>query len=88
MDVSAPCHSYRIEVAGRLDPARSAWLDNLTLTVEERAGGPVTVLNGPVLDQAALMGLLRRLYNLGLPLLLVQRLESDLPPSASGGRQS
>ena len=53
MDVSTACHSYRIEVAGRLDPARSAWLDNLVLVVEERPRGPVTVLNGPVLDQAA-----------------------------------
>jgi hypothetical protein len=76
---------YRIEVTGRLDPARSAWLDSLDLRVEARTGGPVTVLSGPVADQAALMGLLRRLHNLGLTLLLVQRLDSVPPPD--GGNQ-
>ena len=73
-------HRYRIEVAGRLEPARSSWLDNLALVVEERVAGPVTILRGPVMDQAALIGLLRRLHSLGLPLLLVQRLEIASPP--------
>jgi hypothetical protein len=68
-------HIYRIEVESQLDPGRAAWFDNLTLTVEERAEGPVTVLRGPLVDQAALMGLLRRLHGLGLSLLLVQRLD-------------
>ena len=81
MVVSTPEQRYRIEVAGRLDPGRSAWLDNLELVVEERAGGPVTVLAGPIVDQAALMGILRRLHTLGLSLLLVQRLDAASPPT-------
>ena len=80
MDVPTPQQRYRIEVAGRLEPGRSAWLDNLELVVEERAGGPVTVLAGPIVDQVALMGLLRRLHNLGLSLFLVQRLDAAPPP--------
>lgn len=88
MNLPAPEPTYRIEVAGRLDPARSLWLEGLTLAVEERAGRPVTVLSGPVADQAALMGLLRRLHGLGLSLLLVQRLGPDMSPPTTGGFES
>ena len=77
---------YRIEVTGQLDPERSAWLQDMALTVERRAQGPVTVLSGPVVDQAALMGLLRRLHGLGLTLLLVQRLAPDTSVPTTGGR--
>lgn len=75
MNATAPHPTYRIEVAGRLDPGRSTWFDDLALAVEERVDGPVTVLNGPIVDQAALMGLLRRLHGLGISLLLVERLD-------------
>lgn len=77
---------YRIEVAGQLDPERSAWLQDMALAVERRLEGPVTVLSGPVVDQAALMGLLRRLHGLGLTLLLVQRLAPDTSVPTTGSR--
>ena len=48
----------------------------MTLTTEsERDGSPVTTLTGAVADQAALQGLLRRLYSLGLPLISVHWVE-------------
>jgi hypothetical protein len=46
----------------------------ITLEGEDDASG-ITMLTGVVVDQAALLGLLQKLYNLGLPLLLVRRKE-------------
>ena len=63
---------YEIRLQGRLDPRWSAWFDGLTLTAE--ADG-TTVLAGPVIDQAALHGVLSRLRDLGLPLISVTQVE-------------
>jgi len=68
--------TYRIKVPGELDASWSDWAGGMTITVE--SGGddpPVTVLTGTVADQAALQGLLRRLYSLGLPLISVNCVE-------------
>jgi hypothetical protein len=68
---------YRIHVKGQLDPARSAWFDGLE--VQPQAQGE-TVLVGPLVDQAALHGVLMRIRDLGLPLLAVTRAESPETP--------
>jgi hypothetical protein len=63
--------TYQIRVPGRLDVSRADWVEGMAITVE--GGGdspPVTILTGSF-DQAALHGLLRRLYSLGLPLISV-----------------
>lgn len=65
---------YRIEVQGRLDAHWSEWLDGLAVA-HEAAGR--TLLTGYIVDQAALHGLLNKLYDLGLPLLSVSRAEPD-----------
>jgi hypothetical protein len=63
--------TYQIKVPGHLDESWTEWDGRMTVTVEsENDGQPVTTLTGPV-DQAALQGLLRRLYSLGLPLISV-----------------
>ncbi len=63
--------AYQIKVPGHLDPSWVAWDEKITLTAEFEADGTaVTVLTG-TFDQAALQGLLRRLYALGLPLISV-----------------
>ena len=63
--------TYQIKVPGHLDETWTEWDGRMTVTVEsENDGQPVTTLTGPV-DQAALQGLLRRLYSLGLPLISV-----------------
>jgi hypothetical protein len=63
--------TYQIKVPGELDKSWSDWAGGMTITVESEGGGPpVTTLTGTV-DQAALQGLLRRLYSLGLPLVSV-----------------
>jgi hypothetical protein len=62
---------YEIRVPGELDQSWADWDGKLTVTVEREGNGPpVTVLTG-IVDQAALHGLLRRLYALGLPLISV-----------------
>ena len=62
---------YQIKVPGHLDESWTEWDGRMTVTVEcEGVGSPVTILTGTV-DQAALQGLLRRLYSLGLPLISV-----------------
>jgi hypothetical protein len=63
--------AYQIKVPGELDESWSDWAGGMTITVESEGDGPpVTTLTGTV-DQAALQGLLRRLYSLGLPLISV-----------------
>ena len=68
--------TYRIRVQGRLD---ETWTDRLggmaitSTTTEEKL--PVTLLVGPLIDQAALSGVLNTLYELHLPLLSVENLD-------------
>jgi hypothetical protein len=66
---------YEIRVPGELDDSWSEWYNELTVLVEKTGdAAPVTILTG-TFDQAALQGLLRRLYSLGLPLISVRWLE-------------
>jgi hypothetical protein len=71
--------TYRIEVQGRLNDTWSAWFDGLTVGVEANGDGTaVTTLAGSVADQGALYGLLSRIRDLGLPLLLVQYVREEI----------
>ncbi len=66
---------YQIKVPGHLPKSWSDWVGGMTIVVESESDGPpVTTLTG-ALDQAALQGLLRRLYSLGLPLISVNCVE-------------
>ena len=63
--------TYQIKVPGHLNESWSEWAGSMTITVEnEGDGSPITIITG-TFDQAALQGLLRRLYSLGLPLISV-----------------
>ena len=63
--------AYEIKIPGDLTESLSKWVDQLEIDVEtDIMDNSVTVLTGK-LDQAALLGLLRRLYTLGLPLISV-----------------
>lgn len=59
---------YEIKVKGHLDPSWSDWFAGLTLTYLE---GDVTLLSGPLPDQASLHGLLERIRDLNLILISV-----------------
>ena len=68
--------TYQIKVPGELGESWSDWAGGMTITVDcEGDGPPITTLTGTVADQAALQGLLRRLYSLGLPLISVSCVE-------------
>jgi hypothetical protein len=70
--------TYQIKVPGHLDERWSEWAEGMTITVENVDDGPpVTTLTGVITDQAALQGLLRRLYSVGLPLIAVNSVESE-----------
>lgn len=70
--------TYQIKVPGRLDESWSDWVEGMTITIESGGNGSsTTTLTGTVADQAALQGILRRLYSLGIPLISVNRVEPD-----------
>ena len=63
--------TYQIKVPGELDQSWADWSSNMQIKVETgETGRPVTVFT-TIVDQAALQGLLRRLYAVGLPLISV-----------------
>ena len=71
--------TYRIRVSGHLDDRWSVWLGGLTV---QRRGDGTTVLVGPVVDQAALHGVIARIRDLGLPLLEVKRADDSHPDTS------
>ena len=62
--------TYQIRVKGQLGCEWTDWFGGLTITQED---GGETLLTGPVADQAALHGLLRKVRDLGLPLVSVNQ---------------
>ena len=75
---------YRIRIKGQLDSQWTDWFEGLTITLEENGD---TFITGPVVDQAALHGLLKKVRDLGLPLISVCTVEpraegtSEIKPS-------
>ena len=69
---------YKIRLQGHLEARSVDWFDDLSVAHE--ADG-TTTLTGPMIDQAALYGLLRKLRDLGLPLIAVNRI---VPNQANG----
>ena len=68
---------YRIVVCGRLNESYSSRLGGLNITIQEEDGNePVTILLGRLRDQAALLGTLNNLYELHMPILLVEHLSA------------
>ena len=63
---------YQIRIKGQLGSQWTDWFEGLTITLEEDGD---TLLTGPVIDQAALHGLLKKVRGLGLPLVSVSPLE-------------
>ncbi|WP_426562012.1 hypothetical protein ACPPVT_16210 [Angustibacter sp. McL0619] len=65
---------YAIRVSGHLATRWTDWFDGMTLTQEDDG---TTVIQGTVVDQSALHGLLRKLSDIGVPLLSVTPIPSD-----------
>ncbi len=65
---------YEIRLKGHLNNRWAEWFEGLTITLEEDGN---TLLTGPVIDQAALHGLLKKVRDLGLTLLSVKTVTLD-----------
>jgi hypothetical protein len=65
--------TYRIRIKGHLAAHWAEWFDAMTIT---RLDNGETLIEGPVVDQAALHGMLNHIRDLGLPLLAVDRVEA------------
>ncbi len=67
--------TYHIVIAGHLHADWSERLGCMVITNEENAAGEVkTILHGVLTDQSALLGVLNTIYDLGYPLLFVERI--------------
>jgi hypothetical protein len=68
---------YQIKVQGKLNDQWSVWLAGVTISHDQTGNQAyITTLTGPVVDQAALRGILNKLWDLNLTLLSVKRLEA------------
>ena len=70
---------YQIRIQGHLGRPWTDWFGGLTITLEDNGD---TLLTGPLVDQAALHGLLKKVRDLGMPLLSVNRVkpgQADVP---------
>lgn len=64
--------TYQIILQGHLSSQWSHWFDGFTITLDQRGQ---TILVGPVTDQTALYGVLKKIRDLGIPLISVSRLD-------------
>ena len=71
---------YQIRITGHLGRPWTDWFGGLTITLEDNGD---TLLTGPVVDQAALHGLLRKVRDLGLPLVSISPVEPGQADSTS-----
>lgn len=65
---------YQIRIEGQLGQQWTDWFDGLSITPGDNG---TTLLTGPVIDQSALHGLLKKVRDLGMPLVSVNRMETD-----------
>jgi hypothetical protein len=65
---------YQIRIEGQLGQQWTDWFEELSITQEEDG---TTLLTGPIIDQSALHGLLKKVRDLGMPLISVNRMETN-----------
>jgi hypothetical protein len=65
---------YEIRVEGHLQDRWAGWFEGMSISLEENSE---TLLAGPVIDQAALHGLLKKVRDLGMPLISVTRVKRN-----------
>jgi hypothetical protein len=75
---------YQIRIMGHLGPQWKEWFGGVTITLEDNGE---TLLSGPVVDQAALHGLLKKVRDLGIPLISVCRVDAGHADASDEARQ-
>jgi len=65
---------YQIRIKGHLSSQWADWFEGLTITLEDEG---YTLLTGPIIDDAALYGILKRVRDLGMQLVSVNQIEPD-----------
>ena len=75
--------AYQVRLTGQLDARWADWFEGLTITLD----GGDTLITGPVVDQTALHGLLKKVRDLGMPLVSVSPVEPG-PPTTLGTGQA
>ena len=74
-EINSEPTTYRIRIKGHLGPEWSDWFSGLDIRLDDNGD---TLLTGPVVDQAALHGLLRKVRDLGMPLVSISPAEEQL----------
>jgi len=77
---SSQSMAYQIRITGQLDARWTDWFEGLTITID----GGDTLITGQVGDQAALHALLKKVRDLGMPLISVSRVGSGHPTTKPG----
>lgn len=77
--------SYEIRLGGHLEARWATWFDGLSLRLEPDG---TSVIHGPIADQAALHGLIRRVRDTGLPLISVSRIQPEHVNTSNEGRDN
>ncbi len=68
---------YQIRITGHLDSRWADWFGGMTITLQDNGD---TLLTGSVIDQAALYGLIKKIRDLGMPLVSVNRVDPHPSP--------
>ncbi len=76
---------YHIRLQGHLSPELAGWFDGLSVTAETDG---TTLLAGPVADQAALHGVLRKIRDVGLPLISIAQVQPGEPYPVRSGKEA
>ena len=80
-----PLEQYEICIRGHLDRCWSHWFEGFTIALKDNGE---TLLSGPVVDQAALYGLLIKVRDLGLPLVSVMPTQPERTENLDKGEQT
>jgi phosphohistidine swiveling domain-containing protein len=81
--------TYQIKIKGKLDERWTEWFGGMTISVEGECDGTLgTTLTGPVVDQAALRGILSKIWDLNLTLISVKRTDEFSEHNKEGDRMS
>jgi hypothetical protein len=75
---------YQFKIKGHLNQQWMSWFEGLTITLEEDGN---TLLSGTVIDQSSMHGVLKKIRDLGMPLLSVNSVETGTQDTSDNNKQ-